>query len=499
MVSGLSKDGQNPGLVALHGPAAVFLAGQAMVSVADMAFVGRLDPAAATAGQAAVVMGILTVWTLAALIVPIGFRTGSLAAFHHRRSDGAGLNKVLFNGLVMVTVLAVAAASAGWFLVPPLFDFLAPTEPIAESGISYARWRLLGLPAFAAVIVFRGVWEAVGDVGLTLWICGLMNAVNIAFNGLLLFDVGVLPALSVEAAAVASLLSVIAGAAAMTAWSLRPDWRHRWVRARLFDVGLCWRLLSRSSAAAVGGAAVLASFAAALRVVGLADQMAQLRAVDALRHSQIIVVGLTDWLSTAPNWPGRSLVDDWAHSLAMSRPPVFWVAAAVIGMTLSPAIAVAVAAANGLMTHLRTAVDAGHYDRAEKICWKTVIIAMTAVGAVAVVVIVFPTAVVGLFSVDVAVVAAAVPALRLTAAQLPLITIAIVLWGAHVGVAQSPFATIVAVVYGLAVVPGTYLFSLAFDLGFMGIWWAVALITAIAAVTLAINFWLGTWKPRDNP
>ena len=191
------------------------------MSFVSVMFVSWLGPS----HTAAVVLGNTIAFQMASLAM------GFLAAVRTVISQDFGARRHQDIGRDVASGLALAGSLGVVFLLvslqaKPLAAWVAGTPTQAEMGGAYLFWRLLGFPAISVRIVFDNYFGAIGDTRTSMVVNILANLLNILLTYLLVFGVGPLPALGVEGAAMATVLSEISAACMGTgAFLLRSNSR----------------------------------------------------------------------------------------------------------------------------------------------------------------------------------------------------------------------------------------------------------------------------------
>lgn len=207
-------------------PVLFSLTAEPLTGLVDTAFVSRLGaaPLAALGVGTILLSGVFWIFNF----LSIGGQTETA------RAQGAGktgeLNKTAGLLIVLSGMFGSAAIVAGYLLTPILAEVMEAEGEVFSSAVAYMNIRWLGAPAILLMLSLFGVFRGLQDMKTPLWIALGTNALNIALDWLLIFGAGPVPALGVEGAALASVISQWLGAAwAVIALSrfCRPDFRIR--------------------------------------------------------------------------------------------------------------------------------------------------------------------------------------------------------------------------------------------------------------------------------
>src|SRR6478609_4698920 len=176
--------GLNRQILRLAVPALGALLAEPIFLLVDAAIVGHLGVAQlAGVGIAAVILQ-----TLVGLSVFLAY--GTTAQVSRALGAGRPADALTFGvaGLYLAVILGVAVLGVGWPLAPWLIDAFGGTPDVAEFGITFLRWSLLGLPAMLAVLATTGVLRGLQDTRTPLIVA--VAVVNVGLNLLLVYGIG---------------------------------------------------------------------------------------------------------------------------------------------------------------------------------------------------------------------------------------------------------------------------------------------------------------------
>lgn len=184
-------------------PAMLAIASEPVFVLADTAMIGRLgvEPLAARAIASSLIGGIY--WIFAFLI----FGTTTLVGFHRGRNEPEVCGEICVHALLLALIGGGAVAILGFSQAPRLYHWMGAGPGVLEQGVSYFRIVILGTPFtflfFAAIGFLRGV----EDTRTPMLISFAVNGLNIVLDYLLIYGGLGLPALGLNGAAVARLVS----------------------------------------------------------------------------------------------------------------------------------------------------------------------------------------------------------------------------------------------------------------------------------------------------
>ena len=190
-------------VVVLAGPLFVNSALQAVLSLTDTWFIGRLSVDAVAAMGATFFLVLVFIL----LFGGVGIGVQALAAQNYGAQRNAEAAKAVWTGLyvtLLVVPLFVAVALMGHTLLAPFH--LAPN--IERLALEYWFPRLIGAPFGVAFWAISGFFNGIGRTRVTLAVTAGVAVVNAVLNELLIFRLG----LGMAGSAWATTLSLLLGA-----------------------------------------------------------------------------------------------------------------------------------------------------------------------------------------------------------------------------------------------------------------------------------------------
>ena len=179
---------------------------QNILNIVDTAMVSRL--ANSDAALAAVGLGGFALYMGQALI--LGISTGVQSSASRRKGEGRLSESAHFlnGGLLLVAIAAPILSLVLFFLVPVVYPYLNGDADVVELGVPYLEIRLLGTIFIGMNYAFRGYWNAIDMPHLYMSTLVVMHVANIFLNYVLIFGNFGAPAMGVEGAAWASVISI---------------------------------------------------------------------------------------------------------------------------------------------------------------------------------------------------------------------------------------------------------------------------------------------------
>lgn len=181
-----------------------FLA-QHVYAMADMFWVSRLPEAEGAVAAITFVNNLL--WMVFAFNHLIG--PGSVAVISRRYGEKAfdQAEAAIKETLGLKLVFGLLAGIGGWYYLPEMLGLLGATDDAYRLGVSYGRILLVGLPVmFATYSVFTAL-RGIANPGWAMALMVSSNLLNAIIDPVLIFGWFGFPALGVDGAAYASVLS----------------------------------------------------------------------------------------------------------------------------------------------------------------------------------------------------------------------------------------------------------------------------------------------------
>lgn len=216
-------------IVRLAVPAFLALVAEPLFLLADSAFVGHVG----TRELAGLGIAGAILQTAIGLCVFLAYGTTAAVARHL----GAGnLRRALaqgIDGLWLAVLIGALTTLIGIATSPWLVGLFGAGDAISAHAVTYLQIAFLGTTPLLIMLASTGVLRGLQDTRTPMVVAIAGNGLNIAFNAVLVFGLGPVPALGLAGAALGSVLAQVASALALT-WvvvraarqhgaSLRPD------------------------------------------------------------------------------------------------------------------------------------------------------------------------------------------------------------------------------------------------------------------------------------
>jgi putative MATE family efflux protein len=210
---------------------------QTLVNVVDVFMVGRLGPLEVAA------LGMSQTIRLLVLVAVLSVTAGSmsLAAQAIGRRDKDALALVTRQSLLLALLFGIALSIFGLLFSKPILMFLAGnSDPtVVARGLGYSNIFFLAGVFLTLNFAINALMQGAGDTVTPLVLVGIINAVNILLNYLLIFGPGPFPALGLEGAALGTLVARGLGAVLglglfysgmnvikLKGFNYRPQWQY---------------------------------------------------------------------------------------------------------------------------------------------------------------------------------------------------------------------------------------------------------------------------------
>jgi MATE family multidrug resistance protein len=196
-------------ILALALPIIGGMVSQNVLNLVDTAMVGTLGPAA----LAAVGMGSFANFMAMAFIM--GLSAGVQAISARRLGEGrTGETASPLNaGLLIAFVVGVPWSLLLFSFADRLFPLLVQDPDVVALGVPYFQARLVGMTAIGMNFAFRGFWNGISESKRYLQTLIVMHVCNVILNWLLIFGHLGLPALGSTGAGIGTAISTYIGTA----------------------------------------------------------------------------------------------------------------------------------------------------------------------------------------------------------------------------------------------------------------------------------------------
>jgi len=193
----------------LGAPAALAALLQAGFLVVDTFWLGRVGAVAiAAASTAGFVM-----WLAQTLGEGAANGSGAVLAAEVGGKDEAGARRAASAGQALAVWGAALVSSIGLATAVAVFVFMGTAADVSAAGVSYLRVILFGMPAYFVFAWISAAFRAIGDARTPLNLLAIGAVANLVADPVLIFGLGPFPVLGVTGAALATVAAWLVSAA----------------------------------------------------------------------------------------------------------------------------------------------------------------------------------------------------------------------------------------------------------------------------------------------
>lgn len=435
-------------------PVIIAMVSQTLINWVDHILIGYLPASDSIPGQAALGPALNLFWAVGGALAAISVGTQAMTARRLGEDDHSRAGQVLFNALAVAAVTSAVASIAGWFMAPRLFRMIHKVPDELRLGVPYLQWRMAGVFAMVVTMACKSWFDGLGRTRVFMTVAIVMNIINGVLNVIMIFGLLGCPRLGMEGSGIASMISSYIGMAMMLFWTLRPAYRTTYSCYRLGNLAWSqqWELVKLSAPSALATAFVMSGFGVFYKIVGTLDIRAHQGPLFASATQQIIIILMA-----------------------------FFTGCMAYGTATA--------------TLVSQSMGAKRFDLAESYGWEAVKIGVYLTIVLGALVALFPHAVLHVFTKDEAVIAVAVPILRICGGLLPFVLSALVLTQALFGAGNTKYVMFVE--FGLhffCLIPVAYFFGIVLDWGVIGVWMGAFAYILLLCMLMGWKFWQGSWK-----
>lgn len=413
---------------------------QNILNLVDTAMVGTLGDAALAGVGAASIAAFMSIAFL------VGFSSGVQAMVARRQGEGKSgdLACPLNGALLLVVCLAVPWSVLLFFTAPGLFPLINDDPVVVGHAVPYLQARLTSVLAVGCNLSFRGFWNGIDRPSLYMRTLLVMHAINVGLNYVLIFGHFGAPALGAEGAGIATAVSTYIGLGYYLFLGVRHGRRH----------GFLLKRPPRGTLRTILRLSIPTSIQQLLFSAGY-----------------IVLYWILAQVGRAESAAANVLLN-------------------VMLVTILPSIAFGIASA----TLVGQALGRRDPDDARRWGWDVVRVATGILFSVALLMLFFPEAILGVFIHEPSTLALAKLPLRIFAASLVVDAAGLVLQNALLGAGASRIAMLVSILcqWGLFL-PAAYIAGPVLGYGLVGIWAAQALYRFVQAGVFASIWKWGAW------
>ncbi len=428
----------------LAGPIMLASLAGTLMSLIDIAMVGRLGAAAV----AAVGLGGIITYAVSSFLNAIQAGVQTVIA----RRVGAGqdsaigetMRSVIIFSLLVGTLLGVLI----YAVARPLFPLLVDDGAVVEIGSAYLQWRSLSLGLVMGGFVFYAFYNGVSRPGIHLIVSLVAYSLNVALNYALIFGHWGLPAMGAPGAGLATTISTLVAfllyAGYTFSGAISRKYPGIWLgRIRLSTLA---KVIEISTPTAFQNFGVMIGFALFMVIMGKVSTMA-------LAATEIVFN--------------------------------------ILSFSFMPAMGFLFAT----QTLVSENIGRGDLDQAVAVVRSATVQCMLLMGSMGVLFLVIPGLILQIFTPETALINSAVMPLMILGLVQFLDAISMVHLGALRGAGDNVFTAVAELILmWVFFLPVTYFTALHWSWGILGGWIALAIYIAVFAGLLRYRFKTGIWR-----
>lgn len=176
---------------------------QSLVEVADLFFVGRLSPAAI----GGVGLSISVIFVLMTLIIGLAGGTTAFVSRYYGEGNFPYAGRVLIQALILGVIFSAAISVVGFIFADEMLALFGAPDEVVTEGAAYLQVLSLGIVTLVEFWIVSTFFQSIGDTKTPLLIILVINVLNILLNPVLIFGIGIAPAMGVSGAAAATVIT----------------------------------------------------------------------------------------------------------------------------------------------------------------------------------------------------------------------------------------------------------------------------------------------------
>lgn len=373
----------------------------------------------------------------------LGFTIAGTALVAQRTGAGDqdGVNRVAGQTILLVGALSVILAIVGAQSVPLVLRLMQTPPDVWDEAFIYLRIFYYGLPSMFFFFLFEALLRGWGDTVTPMKIMAVAVAINVVLDPILIFGWGPFPEMGVAGASVATVLSRSVGAA------------------------IAWLLLLRGN-------------------YGINVRLAHLKP-DFKAIRQIVVLGLPSSVEMSIRGFDMSLMTGLVAAFGSTALAAYGITGRLFSLVLLIAMAISIAST----TMVGQNIGAKQHRRALASGWTSAGLTFAVTSAFAVLCMLIPDQLVGMFNRDPGVLEVGRHFLRTVSPLFGFVGIAIVLAGGLRGAGRTFAPLVFAILTGFVFrFPSAWFLSNYLDWGLTGVWWGLNISYFLGSMMIAMWF-----------
>jgi putative MATE family efflux protein len=436
----------NRAILLLAVPMVLEMAMESLFGIVNIFWVARLG-AEAVAGVGLTESLLTIVYSIA---MGVSMATTAMVARRTGEHDAEGASRSAAQAILLGLALAAAMAAPGVAFAPALLRGMGAEPGVLAHSIPYTRIMLGSAPSILLLFLMNAIFRGAGDAAIAMRVLWAANLLNMVLDPLLIYGLGPLKGFGVEGASVATAISRTFGVVLQLVAFARGAGRVKVLRQHFQpDFGILRRL------------------------------------------SRISATGMLQFLISHASWVALVWVIARSGSVAVAG---YTIAIRIVIFSILPSWGLANAAATLVGQNLGARAP----DRAEAAVWRTGLCNAVFLGAVGLLFVAAAEPLVGLFSLDVGVIAVGGDCLRVFSYGNLFYAYGMVLVQAFNGAGDTTTPTFINLAcYWCLQIPLAWWMGLHLGWGAHGAFWAVPSAEGVLAVVGVLAFRAGRWKRRE--
>ena len=173
----------------------------------DTFFVGLLG----TQPLAAISFTFPVTFTVLSLTIGLGIGTSAVIAKYLGKKDTKSAKNVATAALYLAAIIVACLSSVGYFITDPLFTLLGAQPSLLPLIHEYMDIWYIGSVCLIGPMIGNAVLRASGDTKTPSMIMGSAGLINAILDPIFIFGFGPIPAMGIQGAAIATLISWVVG------------------------------------------------------------------------------------------------------------------------------------------------------------------------------------------------------------------------------------------------------------------------------------------------
>jgi len=438
-----TKGSINKAIFLLAVPMVLEMLMEAIFAIADIFFVAKLGAdAIATVG---ITESLITI--IYAIGVGLSMATTAMVSRRIGEKDQSGAARAAFQSIITGLIISLFISVFGIIFAKDLLKLMGASENIYNEMSSYTSIMLGGNAVIMLLFIINAVFRSAGDAAISMRILIIANLLNIVLDPVLIFGFGPIPALGITGAAIAT--NTGRGLAVIYQFYLLFNGNKR-VRLEVRNIRIHFATIKQLLNLSMGG--------------------------------------IGQYLIATSSWIGLVRIISVFGSEALAG---YTIGIRIIIFSLLPAWGISNAAATLVGQNL----GAHQADRAAKSVWSVGKVNVVYMLLAGIVLFLFPTDLVSLFTEDVKVIESGILSLQI-------ISLGFVFYGLGMTMVQSLNGAGDTITptwinffsFWIIEIPLAYMFALYFEYGQQGVYYAIIMAETIMTIIAVYFFKLGKWK-----